>query len=192
MSGALAERVFAEKLERAGIGDLRAVERRDWSIDDCARYPLFDAELIALMRRLLPPERHGSVASAMTITGQKLTADDHASVPIASGGFAMADGAECVFPSRRYEGQEAGMDEQVQVRLHDRYDAGDLGCGDGLPREFRSRLNAIPLGAALEVTVRDPAAKADLPPLARMMGHRILSEEAHGDGRLVMIVERAK
>lgn len=192
MSGALAERDFAEKLERVGIGDLRAVERRPWSIDDCTRYPLFDDDLIALMRRLLPAARHGAVASAVTITGRKATADDRTSVPIASGGFAMGVEADCVLPHREQDGLEPRMDEQTRVRVHDRYDAGDLGCGDGLPREFRSRLSAIPLGAALEVTVRDPAARADLPPLARMMGHRILSEEAHDDGRLVMIVERAK
>jgi TusA-related sulfurtransferase len=71
-----------------------------------------------------------------------------------------------------------------------RYDAGDLGCGDGLPRELRRHVGEVPVGGILEVTVRDPAAKADLPPLVRMMGHRILSEEAHPDGRLVIEVER--
>jgi TusA-related sulfurtransferase len=71
-----------------------------------------------------------------------------------------------------------------------RYDAGDLGCGDGLPREFRHQMQTVPIGAVLQVTVRDPAAKADLPPLARMMGHRVLSQESLGDGRLVINVER--
>jgi TusA-related sulfurtransferase len=73
-----------------------------------------------------------------------------------------------------------------------RYDAGDLGCGDGLPRELRRHISQIPVGARLEVTVRDPAARADLPPLVRLMGHRILSEEAHPDGRLVIEVERSR
>jgi TusA-related sulfurtransferase len=74
--------------------------------------------------------------------------------------------------------------------MHQRYDAGQLGCGDGLPRELRRHLGAIPKGGTLEVTVRDPAAKADLPPLVRMLGHRILSEQGHPDGRLVIEVER--
>ena len=32
--------------------------------------------------------------------------------------------------------------------------------------------------------MRDPAAKEDLPPLARLMGHTVHSTEATGDGRL--------
>jgi TusA-related sulfurtransferase len=70
------------------------------------------------------------------------------------------------------------------------YDAGDLGCGDGLGREFRRRIAEVPAGARLAVTVRDPSAKADLPPLARLLGHLVLSEEPLGDGRLVITVER--
>jgi TusA-related sulfurtransferase len=68
------------------------------------------------------------------------------------------------------------------------YDAGDLGCGDGLAQAIRDELRSLPPGATLEVTVRDPAAKADLPPLARLMGHRVLSEEAFPDGRLVFVL----
>lgn len=70
MSGALAERVFAEKLERVGMRDIAVVERRPWGIDDCARYPLFDDELIALMRRVLPPEDHDAVATVVTFTAR--------------------------------------------------------------------------------------------------------------------------
>ncbi|HEX6311671.1 MAG TPA: sulfurtransferase TusA family protein [Acidimicrobiia bacterium] len=72
------------------------------------------------------------------------------------------------------------------------FDAGTRGCGDGLPQEFRRRIRAIPVGDLLEVVARDPAAKEDLPSLARMMGQRVQSVEAHRDGRLVISVERAK
>ena len=41
------------------------------------------------------------------------------------------------------------------------YDAGDLGCADGLAGEFRRRIGAIPVGDVLVVTARDPAAKED-------------------------------
>ena len=67
----MAERDFAQTLDRAGVVDIEVVERRAWSIDDCRRYPLFDAELIALMRRLLPSEQHDTVASVLTFTARK-------------------------------------------------------------------------------------------------------------------------
>jgi TusA-related sulfurtransferase len=73
-----------------------------------------------------------------------------------------------------------------------RFDAGDLGCADGLAAEFRRQIGAIPVGDVLEVTARDPAAKEDLPPLARMMGHAVHSIETPGDGRLLITVERRR
>jgi TusA-related sulfurtransferase len=72
------------------------------------------------------------------------------------------------------------------------FDAGDLGCADGLATEFRRRIGAIPVGDVLVVTARDPAAKEDLPPLARMMGHEVRSIETPEDGRLLMTVERRR
>jgi TusA-related sulfurtransferase len=79
----------------------------------------------------------------------------------------------------------------MEDRVH-RYDAGNLGCADGLAGEFRRRMQQIPIGDVLEVTTRDPAAKEDLPPLARMMGHVVRSIEAPGDGRLRVSVERGR
>jgi TusA-related sulfurtransferase len=73
-----------------------------------------------------------------------------------------------------------------------RFDAGDLGCADGLAAEFRRQIGAIPVGDVLEVTARDPAAKEDLPPLARMMGHAVRSIETPDDGRLLITVERRR
>ncbi len=72
------------------------------------------------------------------------------------------------------------------------FDAGTMGCADGLASEFRRRIGAIPVGDVLVVTARDPAAKEDLPPLARLMGHTVRSVEAPGDGRLVITVERGR
>ena len=76
-------------------------------------------------------------------------------------------------------------------RVH-HFDAGDLGCADGLAGEFRRQMQAIPLGHVLVVSTRDPAAKEDLPPLARMMGHVVRWIEAPGDGRLLVSVERGR
>jgi TusA-related sulfurtransferase len=72
------------------------------------------------------------------------------------------------------------------------FDAGDLGCADGLAGEFRRRMQQIPVGHVLVVSTQDAAAKEDLPPLARMMGHIVRSIEAPGDGRLLVCVERGR
>jgi TusA-related sulfurtransferase len=72
------------------------------------------------------------------------------------------------------------------------YDAGDTGCGEGLHMEFRRRLQSIEVGQMMEIIMRDPSAKEDLPPLVRMMGHRIRSVEELEDGRMSLIVERAR
>ena len=68
MSGALAERVFADKLEAVGFTDLVVVDRRPFGLRDAARYPLFTPDLIELMHRLLPEERRDQVAIAITAT----------------------------------------------------------------------------------------------------------------------------
>ncbi len=70
------------------------------------------------------------------------------------------------------------------------FDAEELGCADGLAKEFRRHIRAIPIGDSLRVLTTDPAAKEELPPLARMMGHKVLSVEAHDDARLSITVER--
>ena len=76
--------------------------------------------------------------------------------------------------------------------MPERYDAGAQGCGDGMPRQFREAMQRVEVGDVVEVTLRDPSAKADLPALARLMGHRVLSEEPFDDGRLVITVERGR
>lgn len=73
-----------------------------------------------------------------------------------------------------------------------RFDAGDLGCGSGLPQEFRVRIASLPLGGALEVRTKDPSAKEDLPALARLLGHRVVSVRSTAEGENVIIVERGR
>lgn len=51
------------KLEKAGFAEIKLVDRRPISIDDCALSPLFTDDLIALMRRLIPPEKQAEVAT---------------------------------------------------------------------------------------------------------------------------------
>lgn len=83
-------------------------------------------------------------------------------------------------------------EEPVRSPGTHQFDAGTLGCGDGLAQEFRRRIGTIPIGDVLLVETSDPAAKEDLPPLARMMGHTVRSVEPSGDGRLLITVERGR
>lgn len=80
---------------------------------------------------------------------------------------------------------------EASGQLH-RFDAGDMGCGDGLSQEFRRWVRSIAIGDVMEVVTRDPAAKEDLPSLARLMGNKVRSIEALDDGRLLISVERGK
>ncbi|MEW6153998.1 MAG: hypothetical protein AB1673_08440 [Actinomycetota bacterium] len=67
----MAERDFVEKLEKAGFVDVEIVAREPRSIDDFSLYPLFTPELLDLMRRLIPPEQQGSVATAVVVTARR-------------------------------------------------------------------------------------------------------------------------
>src|SRR6266540_4532711 len=73
-----------------------------------------------------------------------------------------------------------------------RYAAGNLSCADGLAGAFRARIGQIPVGDTLVVVARDPAAREDLPSLARLLGNRVTSLETSDDGRLEMKVERKR
>ena len=49
------------------------VERRPFSIDDAAHYPLFTPEVIGLMHELLDPAHKDQVALAITVRAEKLS-----------------------------------------------------------------------------------------------------------------------
>jgi TusA-related sulfurtransferase len=87
-------------------------------------------------------------------------------------------------------GSSSGAEHQPE-RVHT-FDAGDLSCATGLAAEFRRQILAIPVGDMLKVETIDPAAKEDLPSLARLMGHTVRSVESPGDGRLLITMERGR
>lgn len=70
------------------------------------------------------------------------------------------------------------------------FDAGSMGCADGLAQEFRRRLAEVSVGESLTVIVSDPAAKEDLPSLVRMLGQSVTSVETQADQRLAITVEK--
>jgi arsenite methyltransferase len=72
VAGALTERDFVAKLEKAGFLGVEVLERSPLGVDDCALYPLFTPDLLDLMRRLLPPERQDAVAVAVVLRARRL------------------------------------------------------------------------------------------------------------------------
>jgi hypothetical protein len=71
VSGALAERVFAEKLERAGFVDVWVGGHRPYGIDDAAKYPLFTPELIQIMQRTISPDHQDHVATGVIVKARR-------------------------------------------------------------------------------------------------------------------------
>jgi hypothetical protein len=71
VSGALAERVFAEKLERAGFANVWVGGHRPFGIDDAALMPLFSHEVIEVMRRTISADQQDRVATAVIIKASK-------------------------------------------------------------------------------------------------------------------------
>ncbi len=67
MSGALAERVFVQKLEGVGFEEVEVLDRFDFALDRAARYPLFTEDLVNLMYRLIPAENRRRVALSVVI-----------------------------------------------------------------------------------------------------------------------------
>lgn len=63
------------KLQKIGFADIRRGEELPYGIDECAQYPLFTPELIALMRRLIPVQRHAAVARSVTFMARKPRAE---------------------------------------------------------------------------------------------------------------------
>jgi hypothetical protein len=71
VAGALAERVFVDKMEGVGFRAVEVLERRPFGLEDAARYPLFTPELVGLMGALLTAEQQSAVAVAVTVAARK-------------------------------------------------------------------------------------------------------------------------
>jgi hypothetical protein len=71
VSGALAERAFALKIQKMGFEDVWLGERIPYGVEEAALYPLFTPALIELMREVIPPERQDSVAVSVIAKARK-------------------------------------------------------------------------------------------------------------------------
>ncbi len=63
----MAERDFVEKLQRVGFTSIEVVSREPWGVGDCALYPLFDDDLITLMKRVIPAEQQARVGDSIVV-----------------------------------------------------------------------------------------------------------------------------
>ena len=76
LSGALSEIALYKGLRRAGFRDVAIEPLHDFGIAECALYPLFNDELLELLRRLVPAERHGRIARSVFVRGRKPAPDE--------------------------------------------------------------------------------------------------------------------
>ncbi len=58
----------------------------------------------------------------------------------------------------------------------DRWDAGDMGCGE-LVMQLRRRLAAMAPGSLFELVAQDPGAPEDLPAWCRLTGHGLVASK---------------
>lgn len=71
------------------------------------------------------------------------------------------------------------------------FDYGNKGCGEGVSTQFKQDIAGVDPGQMVEVIVREPSARTDLPAMCRMLGHDLVwSDES--DGVLRMHVVRAR
>ena len=71
LSGALSEIALYKGLRRAGFRDVSIEPLEPFGIPECALYPLFGDELLALLRTRVPPERHDRIAMSVLARGRK-------------------------------------------------------------------------------------------------------------------------
>jgi SAM-dependent methyltransferase/quercetin dioxygenase-like cupin family protein len=71
IAGALSERVFVRKLERAGLVDIDMGERASLTLDDVALYPLFTPDVLSLMRRLVSNDAQQHIATSLIARARK-------------------------------------------------------------------------------------------------------------------------
>ncbi len=66
------------------------------------------------------------------------------------------------------------MNRVDQLQIAERWDAGDIGCGQ-LIVSVRNRLGGMQAGELLELTTQNPGAPMDLPAWCRVVGHALIS-----------------
>ena len=76
LSGALSEIALFKGLRRAGFQEVGIDPLDDFGIEECALYPLFNDELLGLLRRLVPVERHDRIARSVLVRARRPAIDE--------------------------------------------------------------------------------------------------------------------
>lgn len=71
LSGALSEMAMYKGVRRAGFREVAIEPIESFGIAECSLYPLFDDQLIRLLRERVPPERHDRIAASVFVRAQK-------------------------------------------------------------------------------------------------------------------------
>jgi arsenite methyltransferase len=71
LSGALSEIALYKGVRRAGFRDVSIEPLEPFGIEECALYPLFGEELLALLRERVPAERHDRIAASVLVRARK-------------------------------------------------------------------------------------------------------------------------
>ncbi|HEX2809600.1 MAG TPA: methyltransferase domain-containing protein, partial [Kineosporiaceae bacterium] len=189
-AGAMSERVLLRSVGRVGLVDLAVRERHPFGVQDCARFPLFTPALLAVMRATIPAEKQAEVATCVTVTARQplqdaASSDSDASLPTGNevveapvlNTMRNDDPNHDTTDDPNHDTTDGADDEPLV------YDAGDRYCGQGIARDLRSWWAECPPGTRTVVSVRDPSTKADVPSLARLLGHTV-EEISETDGTL--------
>ena len=76
LSGALSEIALYKGLRRAGFRDVAIEPLNDFGIAECALYPLFNDDLLGLLRRTVPADRQERIARSVFVHGRKPAPDE--------------------------------------------------------------------------------------------------------------------
>jgi SAM-dependent methyltransferase len=71
LSGALSEVALYKGLRRAGFREVSIEPLEPFGIAECALYPLFTDDLLALLRSRVPPSRRDRIAMSVLVRGRK-------------------------------------------------------------------------------------------------------------------------
>ena len=76
LSGALSEKALYKGVRRAGFREVSIEPLEPFGIEECAIYPLFGDDLLALLRERLPAERHDRIATSVLVRARKPAGDE--------------------------------------------------------------------------------------------------------------------
>ena len=65
------EPVLLKKFFNVGFEEICVAERKPFGLEDLSRYPLFAADFLDFLRRVIPPERHRELVYSITVVARK-------------------------------------------------------------------------------------------------------------------------